>query len=145
MQRLIWSRIYRIVGEVEMRKLCNLHNDWLLPCGFQMAVLVLRACQSCEILCNPMDCSLPSSVHGISQARILEWVAISSYRWSSWPRGWTRVSHQQAILYCWATWAAKWQGTGHKWPSQVSEQDTVGCFWNSPSPRPSALAPFWST
>ena len=34
--------------------------------------------QSCLILCNPMDCSLPgSSVHGISQARILEWVAIS--------------------------------------------------------------------
>ena len=34
--------------------------------------------QSCPILCNPMDCSLPgSSVHGIFQARILEWVAIS--------------------------------------------------------------------
>ena len=35
--------------------------------------------QSCPTLCNPMDCSLPgSSVHGIFQARILEWVAISS-------------------------------------------------------------------
>ena len=34
--------------------------------------------QSCPTLCNPMDCSLPhSSVHGIFQARILEWVAIS--------------------------------------------------------------------
>jgi len=33
--------------------------------------------QSCLTLCNPMDCSLPgSSVHGILQARILEWVAI---------------------------------------------------------------------
>ena len=43
--------------------------------------------QSCLILCNPMDCSLPgSSVHGISQARILEWVAISSSRGSSPPR-----------------------------------------------------------
>ena len=31
-------------------------------------------------LCNPMDCSLPgSSVHGILQARVLEWVAISSF------------------------------------------------------------------
>ena len=34
--------------------------------------------QSCPTLCNPMDCSLPrSSVHGIFQARVLEWVAIS--------------------------------------------------------------------
>ena len=34
--------------------------------------------QSCPTLCNPVDCSLPSfSVHGILQARILEWVAIS--------------------------------------------------------------------
>ena len=34
--------------------------------------------QSCPTLCDPMDCSLPgSSVHGISQARVLEWVAIA--------------------------------------------------------------------
>ena len=39
--------------------------------------------------CHPMDCSLPgSSVHGILQARILERVAISSSRGSSWPRNW---------------------------------------------------------
>ena len=35
--------------------------------------------QSCPIVCDPMDCSLPgSSVHGISQTRMLEWVAIFS-------------------------------------------------------------------
>ena len=43
---------------------------------------MLRECvraQSCLTLCSPMDCSLPgSSVHGIFQARILEWVVISS-------------------------------------------------------------------
>jgi len=40
--------------------------------------------QSCPTLCDPMNCSLPgSSVHGIFQARILEWVAISSSRGSS--------------------------------------------------------------
>ena len=40
--------------------------------------------QSCLTLCDPMDYSLPgSSVHGISQARILEWVTISSSRRSS--------------------------------------------------------------
>ena len=40
--------------------------------------------QSCPTLCDPVDCSPPdSSVHGIFQARILEWVAISSFRASS--------------------------------------------------------------
>ena len=49
--------------------------------------------QSCPALCNPMDYSLSgSSVHGIFQIRILEWVAISFSRGSSWFRGWTRVS-----------------------------------------------------
>ena len=43
--------------------------------------------QSCLTLCNPMNCSPPgSSVHGILQARILEWVAISFSRGSSQPR-----------------------------------------------------------
>ena len=44
-------------------------------------------------LCNPMDCSLPgSSVHGIFQARVLEWVAISFSRRSSRPKDRTWVS-----------------------------------------------------
>ena len=44
-------------------------------------------------LCDPLDCSLPcSSVHGNSQARIVEWVAISFFRGSSWPQDWTCVS-----------------------------------------------------
>ena len=49
--------------------------------------------QSCLTLCDTMDCSPPgSSVHGILQARILEWVAISFSRGSSQPRDWTQVS-----------------------------------------------------
>ena len=49
--------------------------------------------QSCPTLFDPMNCSLPgSSVHGISQVRILEWDAISSSRGSSQHRDWTRVS-----------------------------------------------------
>ena len=49
--------------------------------------------QSCPTLCDPMDCSLPvSSVHGIFQAVVLEWVAISFSRGSSQPRDGTRVS-----------------------------------------------------
>ena len=50
--------------------------------------------QSCPTLCDPMDCSLlGSSVYGIFQARILEWVAISFSRRSSQPRDWTQISH----------------------------------------------------
>ena len=48
--------------------------------------------QSRPTLCNPMDCSLPgSSVHGILQARMLEWVAISFSRRSSRPRDQTHI------------------------------------------------------
>ena len=56
--------------------------------------------QSCLTLCDSMDCSPPgSSVHGILQARILEWVAISFSRGSSRPRDWTQVSHIAGIRF----------------------------------------------
>ena len=61
----------------------------------KLVIHILSLCmlQSCLTLCNPMDCSLPaSSVHGILQARILEWVAMPSSRGSSWPRDQTHVS-----------------------------------------------------
>ena len=51
-----------------------------------------KSLQSCPTLCKLMDCSLPgSSVHGISQARIVEWIAMLSSRRSSWPKDRTRV------------------------------------------------------
>ena len=50
--------------------------------------------------CNPMDCNPPgSSVHGILQARVLEWVAIPSFRGSSQPRDRTPVLRCRQILY----------------------------------------------
>ena len=50
--------------------------------------------QSCPTLCDPINCSLPgSSVHGVFQARVLVWVAISFSRRSSPPRDQTWVSH----------------------------------------------------
>ena len=53
-----------------------------------------KVAQPCPTLFDPMDCSLPGfSVHGIFQARVLEWVAISFSRGSSRPRDRTRVSH----------------------------------------------------
>jgi len=49
--------------------------------------------QLCPTLCDPIDCSLPvSSVHGIFQAIVLEWVAISFSRGSSQSRAQTQVS-----------------------------------------------------
>ena len=49
--------------------------------------------QSFPTLCDPMDCSLPGSlVHGILQARMLEWVSVPFSRGSSWPRDRTQVS-----------------------------------------------------
>ena len=61
--------------------------------------------QLCLNLCDPMDCSPPGfSVHGILQARILEWDDISFLRVSSWLRDQTHVSCiGRQILYLWAT------------------------------------------
>ena len=72
--------------------------------------------QSCLTLCNPMDCSPPgSSVHGILQARIVEWVAVSSSRGSFWPWDRTYVScvsctgrwvlcHWRLLGFCFLVW-----------------------------------------
>ena len=55
--------------------------------------------QSCPTVCDPINRSPPgSSVHGIFQARILEWVAISFSRGSPWPRDWTCVSCISCIV-----------------------------------------------
>ena len=67
--------------------------------------------QSCPILCDPMDCNPPgSSVHGILQATILEWVAMPSSRGSFWPRNQTHTPSVPFIgrwaLYHSATWEA---------------------------------------
>ena len=58
-----------------------------------VCVCVCVCALSCPTLCNSMDYRLPgSSVHGISQARILEWVAILFSRGSSQPRDQTHIS-----------------------------------------------------
>ena len=70
-----------------------------IACGFftswatRSEVKWSEVAQSCPTLCNTMDCSLPGSfIHGIFQARVLEWVAISFSRGSSWLRDQTQVS-----------------------------------------------------
>ena len=79
-----------------------------------------KVSQSCLTLCNPMDCSLlGSSVHGIFQARVLEWVAISFSRGSSW----TRVSRIVARHFTiWATWEAHIQNISCEMPGWMKHK-----------------------
>ena len=79
----------------------NPRNLWMWP------YMYAQSLQSCLTLCNPMDCNLPgSSLHGILQARILEWVAVPSFRESSQSRDQncvlhlTYISRQVLYHYC---------------------------------------------
>ena len=59
---------------------------------FLVSCVCPQSLQSCPTLCDPMDCSPPdSSVHGLLQARILEWVVMPSSRGSSQPRDRTHI------------------------------------------------------
>ena len=87
----------------------HLQGEAVLP-GNQPHVLkskssICLVAQSCLTLYDPMDCSLPySSVHGILQARMLEWVALSFCRESSRPRDQTLVSFTASKFFTvWVT------------------------------------------
>ena len=86
--------------------------------GISTEVKVIVA-QSCPTLCDPMDYSQPgSSVHGILQARILEWAAIPFSRGSSQPRHQTQVSHTVGRFFTfWATREVPWERTNSSVPS----------------------------
>ena len=79
------------------RLLLNFFTIFIIFSHLSISYVCLSCCylvaKSCLTLCNSMHWSLQiSSVHGISQARILEWVDILSSRGSSQPRDWTWVS-----------------------------------------------------
>ena len=92
-------------------------KKWQLRnCSHQYDDSVSEVAESCPTLCGPMDCSQPgSSIRGISQARVLEWVVISCSRGSSWPRDQTpvsrivgrrfyRLSNQWSLKRKWRLW-----------------------------------------
>ena len=81
--------------------------SWLQsPFAVILSEWVREVTQSCPTLCDPMDCSPPGSlVHGIFQAWILEWVAISFSRGSSQPRDRTQVS--RVVCRCFTIWATR--------------------------------------
>ena len=71
---------------------------------------VCSATQLCPTLCGPMGCNLPGfSAHGIFQARILEWGAISCFRGSSWPRDQNYVPCSPAVSGGFFTGSATWE------------------------------------
>ena len=100
----------------------------------------------CPTLCEPMDCSQPgSSVHGILQARILEWVAIPLSRGSSWPRDqiqvfcfadrfFTSESHSNFMLYLKANFSpGNWMGNDlfNVQAFKPAEHVEVLIFWDA--------------
>ena len=73
---------------------CHVEGPTVWICFLLSEMKWTEVPQSCPTLCNLMDCSLlGSSTHGIFQARVWEWVAMSFSRESSWPRDQTWVSH----------------------------------------------------
>ena len=83
-------------GNVKLCSHCGKQFDSSTKIFFKDRITVKsesEVAQSCPTLWDPMDCSLPgSSLHGILQARVLEWGAIAFSRGSSRPRDRTRVS-----------------------------------------------------
>ena len=80
--------------------------NFIMPVSFRSAYCYCLVTKSCSTLWDPMDCSPPSSsIHGISQARLLEWVSISFSRISTWPTSSTLagvffflpLSHQRSL------------------------------------------------
>ena len=89
---------------------------------------------------NPMDRSPPgSSVHGILQARILEWIAMPSSRGSSWPRDRTSVSCLVSpalsgrFFTTSATWKAQWTLVTTCFSLLMKQRDSNGLSWDDTS------------
>ena len=89
---LFWHIFLRKFHTIQLFKNFSHHTKNLLDYFLiSWPILLYQICcllaKSCLTLCNPMNSSPPdSSVHGISQARILEWIAISFSSWSPQPR-----------------------------------------------------------
>ena len=83
------------------------HCHWYFAIGFSLLQhMKKKVAQSCPTLCDTMYCSSPGfSVHGILQARTLEWEAISFSRGSSGPRDRTQVSCIAGRFF--TTWATQ--------------------------------------
>ena len=110
-----WCCWYPVGGHQEYSQHPTMHRTEKCHC--------CSVTRSCPTLWNPRNCSpLGSSVHGISQARILEWVAISFSRGSSWSRDQTHVSCiGRQVVYPWVASEALQRIIWCKMPAQVEK------------------------
>ena len=104
----IWLAFGAVIVCGYTTKMCAFWG--LMSYGSNYLCMYVSVAQSCPTLCNPMDCSPPGPfVHGILQARILEWVAILFSRGSSWPGDRNQVSCTAGRFFTvWATREAPW-------------------------------------
>ena len=93
--------------------------NWLtIQCSYMPHEMKMKATQSCPTLCDPID----YTVHGILQARILEWVAFPFSRGSSQPRYQTQVSHIAGRFFTsWAYMPHIYIYVRERWCSVVGE------------------------
>ena len=98
----------------QLKMPCRLYQKKSNIPPWRPSSLHAKSFQSCPTFCNPVDCSPPgSSVHGILQARILEWVAISSSRGSFRAEDGTHIGSCVAGRFfttsiTWETWCLCW-------------------------------------
>ena len=92
--------------------------------------------QSCLTLCDPMHRSPPGSfVHGILQARTLEWVARPSSRESSQPRDWTDVSYLSLLHWKAGSWVPPCSSDGKESACNVGDLGLIPESGRSPRER----------
>ena len=111
----------------------------------------VRACvhaktlQSCLTLCDPMDCSLPvSSVHGILQARVLEWAAVFPTQESNWGVLHCRQilfqqNHSVVLFYWYLNMSESGYGFENSWPKSKCSSSLSHSYILSPSLRNNIL------
>ena len=112
--------------------------DWIQGQKAYKKIMWREVAQSCPTLCDPIDCSVPgSSVHGIFQAIVLEWIAISFSRGSSQPRAGTRVPRfVDRRFTVWATREVKVNATPQHLFSSTFLAKTGLPWWNNRNCHP---------
>ena len=115
---------------------------WNISPAYVSEKVKVLVAQSCLTLWNSVDCSLPaSSVCGILQARIVEWVAIPFSRGSSWPRGQTQVSCIAGRFFTiWAT-----SPLSLKSSLSFNHTNDSACNTDSSMAWAVLILPFWSS
>ena len=124
-----WAIVHFVQSPILFRVSNFFFNLWTCHLSaYYTSVLTCLVSQSCLTLWDPIDCSPPgSSVHGILQARILEWVSMLSSRGSFQPRDGTQVSHIAGWFFTiWATSENSEKPNNCQSSKRMSKEATMG-------------------